>query len=141
MTEFSRTDDLREAQFRNVDLTGARFRGCNFSRVRMTDMWLVDVDLDGMINRVTVNGVDVVPFVVAELDRRHPERTLLRADDLDSMRRGWTTLTAIWDETIARTPAPDRAAVRVGRRRMVVRADVAPPRVRDRQVVHAPGAR
>ena len=102
MTDFSEADDLRGAQFREVDLTGARFRSGNLTNVKMTDMWLVNVDIDGLVNRVTINGVDVVPFVVAELDRRHPERKLLNPTDAAGMREAWSMLTSMWEATVER---------------------------------------
>jgi hypothetical protein len=102
MAEFTPDDNLRGAQFREVDFTGARFRGGNFTDVKMTDMWMVNVDIDGLINHVTVNGVDVVPLVVAELDRLQPERKLLRATDPDGLRSAWQMLTEKWDATIDR---------------------------------------
>jgi len=42
------------------------------SRVVMRGVELVDVDIDGEIVNLTVNGVDIGPLVNAELDRRYP---------------------------------------------------------------------
>lgn len=48
--------------------------------------------LDGPGGTFVVNGVDVVPLVDAELDRRFPGRSLRRATDptrdLDAIERG-----------------------------------------------------
>jgi hypothetical protein len=35
---------------------------------------LVNVTIDGEIDNLTINGVDVAPLVNAELDRRFPDR-------------------------------------------------------------------
>ena len=40
----------------------------------MRGVELVDVDINGEIENVTINGVDVGPLVEAELDRRYPDR-------------------------------------------------------------------
>lgn len=42
---------------------------------------LVDVEISGEVQGLRVNGVDVGPLVEAELDRRHPERALIRPTD------------------------------------------------------------
>lgn len=88
-------DDFSGADFREVDFTGARMRG----------VILVDVDIDGLIRNMVVNGVDVVPLVQAELDRRHPELVLIRSSDPDELRLGWATLETQWDATTARIGA------------------------------------
>ncbi len=66
--------DLRGADFRASDLSGARFRAVDLSGVVMRGVELVGVDITGEIADVTINGVDIVPLVNAELDRRYPDR-------------------------------------------------------------------
>lgn len=86
------------AQFREVALTGAQFRGVE----------LVDAEIDGYIRNLVVNGVDVVPLVMAELDRAYPERVLLHSADPDELRQGWAELETRWAATTARISAlPD----------------------------------
>ena len=63
---------------------------------------LVDADLDGVIERLTIWGVDVAPLVEAELDRRHPERAVLRATEPADLRTGWAGLEAMWAATVER---------------------------------------
>jgi hypothetical protein len=95
--------ELRDATFRDVDLTGASIRGR-----------LVDVDVDGHVDRLTVNGVDVTDYV-NEHDPWAPVRTALRAPDVARIREGWTLLEREWEETIAAasrlTEAQQRASV------------------------------
>ena len=64
--------DLTGAEFRAVDLSHARFRGVDLSGAVMRGVDLVDVRIDGEIQNLLINGVDVAPLVDAELDRRHP---------------------------------------------------------------------
>jgi uncharacterized damage-inducible protein DinB len=52
---------------------------------------------------VVVDDVDVSEYVAAELDRRHPERVLLRdARSADDLRAVWAELERLWDDTLAR---------------------------------------
>jgi uncharacterized protein YjbI with pentapeptide repeats len=101
MTEFEDAD-LRDAQFREVNLTGARFEGANFTDVKMSEVWLVNVEIDGMIAALTINGVDVTAYVTSELKRINPERALIQPTDPEGMRASWDAISARWDATIAR---------------------------------------
>lgn len=49
-----------------------------------------------------VNGVDVIPFVEAELNRRFPGRATRRAVDPDGLRAAWAALERTWAATLAR---------------------------------------
>jgi uncharacterized protein YjbI with pentapeptide repeats len=97
--------DLRNARFRLVDLTGASIRGAA----------LVDVELYGELDSVRVNGVDVVPLVEAELNRRYPERAKMRPADPAGFREAWTIVERLWAGTVdrARTFTPDQLHQRV----------------------------
>jgi hypothetical protein len=59
-----------------------------------------------------VNGVDVVPFVEAELNRRFPGRAHRRAGDPDGLRAAWATLERTWASTLESTssPTPERVS-------------------------------
>jgi len=97
------TDVFRGASFTGADFTGATFRDCDLRQAKVTDSWLVDVSLSGLVSNLVVNDVDVTAFVEGELDRRHPERVQLRekrtADDYRAM---WDTIERLWAETVAR---------------------------------------
>ncbi|MFC7619021.1 DinB family protein [Microlunatus sp. GCM10028923] len=86
-------DDART--FLGTDLSGARFR----------DVVLVDAKITGLITGLTVNDVEVEPLINAELDRRHPERILLRSADPDDLGRGWRIVREQWSATLARIRA------------------------------------
>lgn len=77
--------DLRGAVFRDVDLTGAR----------ISHAWVVDVDIDALVDRVVINGVDVTAYV-NERDAWYPLRTMLRPATPAAMRETWSALEAEW---------------------------------------------
>jgi len=94
--------DLSGAQVHDVDLGGARFRGVNLRGVVMRGVELVDVDIHGEIGNLTINGVDVAPLIVAELDRRHPDRAKMRPDDPAGFRDAWDLVERLWHGTVER---------------------------------------
>jgi uncharacterized damage-inducible protein DinB len=55
--------------------------------------------------RLLVNGVDVVPLVDAELDRRFPGRELRLAADPQGLLSAWTALESTWAATLERAAA------------------------------------
>ena len=72
-------------RFHDEDLTGAEFRECDLSRARMVGVVMQDAEIDGLVTNLVVNGVEVMPYVEAELDRRHPVRLLIRSDQPDDL--------------------------------------------------------
>lgn len=106
MVTFSRSDDLRGASFERVDLTGARFtasdlsgvvmRGVDVNNADIDDPWLAEGD------RFLVNGVDVIPLVEAELNRRFPGRAERQATDPEGLRSAWEALERAWEAALRR---------------------------------------
>ncbi len=94
--------DLVGSQFRLVDLSGATFREVDLTGVVMRGVELVDVDINGEIHNLVVNGVDVVPLINEELDRRHPERVKMRPTDPAGFREAWDIVERLWDGTVDR---------------------------------------
>jgi len=113
MANFTRSDDLQGAKFVGVDLRGARFVGSDLSDIvmRAVDVRGADIDAPWLLegeNVMRVNGVDVVPFIDAELNRRFPGRAERRAADPDGLRAAWAALQRTWAVTLARVAAmPD----------------------------------
>jgi hypothetical protein len=105
MMRFTGADDLAGAEFVGANLHGAWFRATDLRGVRVRGGDLTGAELDGDIDGLRINGVDVAPLVEAELDRRHPERAALRARDADSMRAGWAGLEGMWAPTMERVAA------------------------------------
>jgi hypothetical protein len=129
------------AEFRDQDLSGARFEGVNlqgatFSRVSLSDasmramnfigaqvrsalfhnsrfrgVELVNVEITGELQNVVVNGVDIAPLVDAELNRRMPERAKMRPVDADGFREAWVILERLWKETVERARSLPEAAL------------------------------
>jgi hypothetical protein len=91
MTTFSESDDLQGAEFVDVNLRGARFVGADLSGVvmRRVEVAAADIDAPWLLEGDTflrVNGVDVIPFVEAELNARFPGRAERRAEDPEGLR-------------------------------------------------------
>jgi hypothetical protein len=95
-------ENLRDSRFDRVDLRGSRFRGVELTGVVMRGVELVDVDIHGEIVNVRINGVDVAPLVIAELDRRYPDRVKMRPRDPAGFREAWDILDRLWSDTVAR---------------------------------------
>ncbi len=88
---------LRESRFVGCDLNGVVVRGSDVAGMEVDSPWLLE---DG--GTFVVNGVDVVPLVDAELNRRFPGRELRTAADPQSLRRAWAALEGTWAATVAR---------------------------------------
>lgn len=89
-------------RFDDEDLTGAEFRECDLSGARMVGVVMQDAEIDGLVTNLVVNGVEVMSYVEAELDRRHPVRLLLRSDQPDDLREAWRQLRDDWATTTER---------------------------------------
>ena len=89
-------------RFDDEDLTGAEFRECDLSGARLVGVVMQNVEIDGLVTNLTVNGVEVMPYVEAELDRRHPVRLLIRSDEPGDLRQAWRQLGEDWATTIER---------------------------------------
>jgi hypothetical protein len=92
--------DLAGAVFWGADLSGAHFRDVNLTGATISHAWLVNVDIDALVDKVVINGVDVTAYV-NERDEWYPLRAMLRPSDADGMRAAWAALEAEWKKTIA----------------------------------------
>ena len=123
-------EDLSRSRFERVDLDGSQFRltqfggvefhGCEFADthlrivemngVTMRGVEMHNVEISGDIGNLTINGVEVTGLVEAELDRRYPERVLMRPTNAAGFREAWTVLEHLWGGTVAhaRRLDPDR---------------------------------
>jgi hypothetical protein len=109
-----RTSTFRDARFTGADFTSATFRDCDLRQVKITDSWLVDVKVSGLVDNFVVNDVDVTAFVEGELDRRHPERVQLRAvHSAGDYRAMWGTIERLWPDTVARAGRLPEPALRL----------------------------
>lgn len=118
MAAFTRSDALQGAAFVDADLRGARFVGADLSGVVMrgVDVAGADIDAPWLLDGesvLRVNGVDVVPLVEAELNRRFPGRADRRAGDPDGLRAAWAALERTWAATLDRVAAMPAGTVDV----------------------------
>ncbi len=118
MARFTRSDDLQEAQFVGTNLRGAQFLRADLSGVVMRGVDVAGADIDAPWladgdSFLRVNGVDVVPLVEAELDRRFPGRAERRAQDPDGLRVAWASLERNWAATLDRVAAMPAGTVDV----------------------------
>ncbi|MFI7247068.1 DinB family protein [Micromonospora chalcea] len=96
--------DLQGARFTRSTLAGAVMRGVDVRGLDIDAPWLTD-------GALLVNGVDVVPLVEAELNRRFPGRELRHAEDPDGLRAAWVALERAWAAAVDRVVSmPDGAA-------------------------------
>ncbi len=101
----------RGAHVEHMDL-----RAVSFHHVRFAGLELVDVEITGETEGVTINGVDIGPLVEAELDRRMPDRTKMQPTTVEGFQETWATLERLWAETTDRARAlpPELLHERVG---------------------------
>ena len=91
--------DLAGAVFWGADLSGARFRDVNLTGAKISHAWLVDVDIEALVDKVVINGVDVTAYV-NERDPWYPLRAMLRPSNPDDMRATWAALEDEWAKTV-----------------------------------------
>jgi hypothetical protein len=118
MATFTRSDDLHGAEFIDADLRGARFVGADLSGVVMRGVEVRGADIDAPWlfaggSFLRVNGVDVIPFVEAELNRRFPGRADRRPGDPEGLRAAWAALERTWAATLERVAAMPAGTVDV----------------------------
>ena len=89
-------------RFNDEDLAGAEFRECDLSGARLVGVVMQNVEIDGLVTNLRVNGIEVMPYVEAELDRRHPVRLLIRSEEPGDLRKAWRQLGDDWATTIER---------------------------------------
>lgn len=97
------------SRFVDVGFEGATFHNVNLSGARFSETALHDVELWAWGRNLTapiglrINGVEVAPLVDAELDRRFPERLVLRdIRDVSGLRRAVEVIEEMWEPTIDR---------------------------------------
>ena len=102
--------DLAGAVFWGADLSGARFRDVNLTDARISHAWLVNVDIDALVDNVVINGVDVTAYV-NERDPWYPLHSMLRPSNPEGMRATWAALEDEWAKTITRARALPEATL------------------------------
>ena len=108
MTTYSSTNEFEGARFVKASFKGAAFDYSDLSGVKMRSVDVAGLDIDShdlFFGTLMINGVDVVPLVDAELNRRFPGRELQKAQTPEGLREAWVAVQAAWAQTVADTPA------------------------------------
>ena len=106
MTTSPGSKDFEGATFVRTSFKGATLRSSDVSGVTMRSVDVDGLDIDShdlFMGSLVVNGVDVVPLVDAELNRRFPGRELQKAQTPEGLREGWVAVQAAWATTVADT--------------------------------------
>jgi uncharacterized damage-inducible protein DinB len=108
-SEFERSD-MSGSRFTTVLLNGATIQHSDLHQVTMRGVEIVDTTIDGEIQNLVINGVDVAPLIEAELDRRHPDRPKFRPTTADGFREAWDVNERLWAASVnrARGLAPEQ---------------------------------
>lgn len=116
MTAQQFSGDLAGARFADGDLTGSLFREVDLSRSRFQGVMLHDVEVDGDIDGLVINGVRIDELLRAELERREPDRMLLRGRTVHELARGWEACRERWvaTEQLLDALPPEACVTRVG---------------------------
>ena len=107
MTITSGSHEFEDTTFVKTSFRGATLRSCDVSEVTMRSVDVGGLDIDShdlFFGSLIVNGVDVVPFVDAELNRQFPGRELQKAQTPKGLRDGWVAVQAAWETTVTNTP-------------------------------------
>ena len=106
MAMFAGGEDLSGAVFSDADLRGAEFvesdlscvviRGCDVGGMEVDAPWL------RFGEPMTVNGVDIGPYVEAELNRRFPGREERTAKSPQELVAAWAKLETAWAGAVER---------------------------------------
>ncbi len=96
--------DLSGAVFWGVYLRNARFRDVDFTGVRTHHVLLHDVEFDGPIDQLVINGVDVTDYV-NQLDPWQPLRGMAEPAEAEGVRRSWAAFTSAWGDLISEVAA------------------------------------
>jgi hypothetical protein len=116
MSEKAFNGDLRGATFVAANLQGARFVESDLSGVVMRGVDIAGADIDapwlpGDPSGMLVNGVDVAPYVEAELNRRFPGRDERRAADPAGLGSAWAKVEQAWGAAQERAAAMPAGSV------------------------------
>jgi len=113
VTRFVQQPDYEGAEFIDLSMASATFREVDLTGARMHGVLLFNADIDGAIDGLRINGVEIMPLVEAELDRLHPERLRLRPTTPETARDAVDVIEELWQATVRRASAlPEEAVYR-----------------------------
>lgn len=94
-------DDLSDSVFWGVDLRRSVFRDADLSGSTFFHTEWNEVSIDGLIDALVINGVDVTDYVNAH-DRWYPLRTLLVPATPPQVLAAWEALALEWETLLGR---------------------------------------
>ena len=104
MTQEFEDQDLTGAVFWGVRLRNATLRDVDLTGTRTHHVLIDNVEIDGFIDGLIINGVDVTDYVNAN-DPWQPLRSMLRPTDVESIRTAWAETEAAWTQTLDQAAA------------------------------------
>lgn len=102
--------DLAGSVFWGADMKGSTFRDVDLTGTRISHAWFVDVEIDALVEKVVINGVDVTAYV-NERDAWYPLRAMIRPSTVDEMRTAWQAMEAAWAVAITTAQALPAGAI------------------------------
>jgi hypothetical protein len=108
MATYTGSDEFRDARFVGCDLSGVVMRGVQIEAADIDAPWIFEGQ-----SFFRVNGVDVLPYVDDELNRRFPGRELRTAPDPEGLSATWTALEGAWADVLERAAGLPEGAVDV----------------------------
>jgi len=106
MAEEFNDRDLSESVFWGVNMHNVMFRDADFSGATFFNTGWQNVSIEGVIDGLVVNGVDITEYVNAN-DRWYPLRNQLSPQTAEEMRSTWSALCAEWDLVLGRLHSLD----------------------------------
>jgi hypothetical protein len=97
MATYTDSEEFQGARFVGCDLSGVVMRGVQIEAADIDAPWIFEGD-----SHFRINGVDVLPFVDAELNRKFPGRELRTAADPDGLRAAFAALHDSWSALLDR---------------------------------------
>ena len=76
--------------------------GADLHRLKIRGAELVDVEIDGEVQNVTVNGVDIGPLIEGEMARQDPDYSKMSPTTADEFREAWDVVERRWRRAVAR---------------------------------------
>ena len=96
--------DLSDAVFWGVNLQRATFRDADLTGSSFFHVFLKNVSVDGEIDRLVINGVDVTDYV-NQNDRWWPLRNNLSPESVEVLRESWRAICAEWETLLGKVAA------------------------------------
>lgn len=98
--------DFTDSTFWGVQFSRAKFRDADFSESSFFHVLMRNVVIDGEIDHVIINGVDVTDYVNQQ-DRWWPLRKNLSPTSVEVLVQTWDELTGEWDALLSRATTAD----------------------------------